>query len=116
MKAGRELDALVAEKVMGTGKIECAFIKNLDQETGVITTGTRWDYPPYSTDIIAALEVLEKWRRIRPNGEYGDYYMGSDVEGCSCSLSNGKYVAYHCHSIPHAVCLAVLKALGLEVG
>lgn len=72
MKPGRELDALVAEKVMGF-RFEVDKAKGVSRWVGYGAYGEthtppmawkKWSYkiPPYSTDISAAWEVWEHYR------------------------------------------------------
>jgi hypothetical protein len=131
MKTGRELDALIAEKVMGWTDIEEdesdpntryswneAFI-GLDPTA----PGCFRSIPCYSTDMAAAWEVLEKMQaqgyrwcllirdelksdtRILPYAEflhYGKYAPGK-VDTC---------VFAEDESMPLAICLAALRAVG----
>lgn len=102
MNAGRELDALVANKVTGF--------------TPTSTTNCRYDYPPYSTDIAAAWEVVEKM-----GGEVGSPgdgpYQRKDKWAafipCPGKDNGGKWG--YGDTAPHAICLAALKAVGVEV-
>ena len=76
MKAGRELDALVAEKVMGVKNMEQWLINHRMDETG-----------QYSTDIAAAWEVVEKMRqRFRDSSK-------TVLFGCHENLA-GNWTAY----------------------
>jgi hypothetical protein len=93
VNAGRELDALVAEKVMGRDMTRPAGFKH---PIGM---------PHYSTDIAAAWEVVERlraaghWfdlRDIRGNGYWASFGQEMSAEGKTASL---------------AICLAALKAL-----
>ncbi len=87
MKPGRELDSLVAAKVMGI------------------------EHPaPYSTSIEAAWEVVEK---LKANGEgirliyhYGHWNVLFEHEDY-CYNSPAE-------SAPHAICLAALKTMGIK--
>lgn len=71
MPAGREMDALVAEKVMGHAICEHSRTKSTAQSSGIAMCGVReckgelhYEYlPRYSTDIAAAWEVVEKLQR-----------------------------------------------------
>lgn len=103
MKPSRELDALVAKKVMG--------IKNADYDHD----GT--DVPkPYSSDIAAAWQVVEKlhtqnWSVHLDCSEY----LGEDCGGCDirveCKVgARGRFYA-DASTAPHAICLAALKAV-----
>lgn len=123
MKAGRELDALVAEKVMGCiisfkgwryGRCGCDDTKGPshmwtpDHET--------YEWPaPYSTDIAAAWEVVEKmgnwhgfdfaiWKK-----EVGEWRAGWFEDGWEGLEGRADATA---ESAPHAICLAALKAVG----
>jgi hypothetical protein len=108
MKAGRELDALVAEKVIGYRQAEDGswFLPGLAPDLGL------WELPEYSTSIAEAsllFPVLdEKWGKfwsiVRENDKwhinedpYGYDYFEPDVVS---------------ESLPHAICLAALKAVG----
>jgi hypothetical protein len=111
MKPGRELDMLIAEKVMGyeyhpTKRYMAP--KNYRDRDGFRV----WDedIPHYSTDIAAAWEVVtklaEEGKQIRiSNKAMGNNYWWSYIEE---GAAQGE-------SAPHAICLAALKALGVEV-
>lgn len=139
--AGGALDALVAEKVMGwtywktkrgnwahsspDGKVneEPAYgLPKFDPQTGEKIKREWWDgadIPPYSTDIAAAWEVLERicagGREVRINCVTGggcvenmtdDGYPLSGWDRTLCVEEHGP--------IPHAICLAALKAVGVS--
>lgn len=99
----RELDALVAEKVFNQ-KYKVAI----------------WEMPYYSRDIAAAWEVVEKIIELYPDLPFG-------VEYSFCGTSEGyKWYAelnpepdfgpkYMADTAPKAICLAALKAVGVEV-
>ena len=94
MEAGRELDALVAEKVMGLSKDDwdppCFWQHSTDDcEKDSVIGWMGWCYncgtmvaevgvEPryYSTDIAAAWEVLEKL-----HGKFYDIHITNDCEG-----------------------------------
>lgn len=105
MQAGRELDALVAEKVFG----EPLHYYGYD------------GLPRYSADIAAAWFVVEKFRR-GCNGmvaacvdlQVSDY---PDVRDCFCKIygpSTPESIA-SATEMPLAICLAALKAVGYNV-
>lgn len=117
MKAGRELDALVAEKVMGW-KLEpyTRCIQVLPVEAGRPPEGAdtsklkpfnnigSYEIPHYSTAIAAAWEVVEKLRlAILPmsNGQWGAA-VNEDKEFVPGFIAN---------TAQHAICLAALKAV-----
>lgn len=103
-EAGRELDALVAEKVMGRILIPDEVLKH--------TSATNFeDIPAYSTDISAAWQVVEKMLEL---GAYVD--IGIDKYGAQVQLDNydGKWESgesIRADNAPLAICRAALKAL-----
>ena len=112
LEAGPELDALVAEKVMGW-----RMIRNdpLLSHTGWIDGDgrkrTRYDPPPYSTDIAAAWEVLEKfpWFRIDNRGDYeGNQAFMVELSDDAKNLSGKMWAP----TAPLAICRAALRAVG----
>jgi len=97
MKSGRELDALVAEKVFGEKCIcndspYCCQVHDNQDE--------------YSTNIAAAWEVLNKHDCFELIKNASGHYICTLVE-------EQKEVA--AESAPHAICLAALKAVGVEL-
>lgn len=113
--AGRELDELVGEKVMGWKVLshhEPGVIKHLIDENQCEVRPA--EFKPYSIDIAAAWEVVMKI--CHPNSAMRfkiDYrcdegwwvtFEKSFSEG---SVANG-------HDAPHAICLAALMVVGVE--
>lgn len=114
MNAGRELDVLVAEKVMGwRGSSEKHYVGNSGKCfcCGII--------PPYSTSIAAAWEVVEKM-----------FYLGWDLELQYFKKNDKEYTVRvlfaeignqelstlaFADTAPHAICLAALEAVGVEL-
>lgn len=108
MIAGRELDALIAEKVMGWK----LFVDN-KREVCAWDTGTspggfidERNFKP-SRDIAAAWQVVEKLdnRFIldRTLGQYRVRFTAQDSFEVTAE------------SAPHAICLAALKAVGVKL-
>lgn len=109
MKPGRELDALVAEKVMKLHYIVgCSYIFNgklLGKET----------VPHYSTNIYAAWQIVEE---LYPEND-------NDLIFKVCRNVTDKGWDWACHfkvggtvfgeTAPHAICLAALEAVGVSV-
>lgn len=103
MPAGREMDALVAEKVMG--------IKRGDRPGEWLNELGNWlcdteDIPPYSTSISAAWEVVDKmdcyFKMTRSDlGLYWEFY------GPKLGFS-------YAPTVPLAICRAALKAVSNE--
>lgn len=116
MKPGRELDSLVAEKVMGWRKDSDG-----DWERPSKDAIDGW-YPdhlfPYSTDIAAAWEVVEKL-----TAQFGDDFtiwsIWSRENKIRARFNRGESRTYAAQAdaptAPHAICLAALKAVGHEI-
>lgn len=103
MKPGRELDALVAEYVFGESE-------KMDKHV-----------PPYSTDIAAAWKVIhyllernkDRSMWIRMEAGYGE----DDSKGVVFQMPmTPRAELIYGYSIPHAICLAALKAVGYDLG
>lgn len=92
MNAGRELDALIAEKVMG------------DPLQLKMALGPRH----YSTDIAAAWEVVEKLRTAKYELLICTFSGKWSVD----VLHTGKSIdVANADTAPHAICLAALNAV-----
>lgn len=131
MKPSRELDALVAEKVMGWYYIDHPYPENLWVEPGKRTTffppHFKWSMeeekkmpgisngiscPDYSTDIQAAWQVVEK---LKENKDHlTKITIGTILSSwlVAVEVDDKGYFMAHEHSAPHAICLAALKAVG----
>ena len=102
MQAGRELDALVAEKVMGWTAIK--------GDLGSMPDGRIYvEVPYYSTAIAAAWGVVEKckyevWIRC--------LHGSCEVRVVDCGHEITRVDA---DTAPLAICLAALKAVGYEL-
>jgi hypothetical protein len=114
MKPGRELDALIAEKVMGQKLHQSAF-------HGFLWFGEDgFPVKPYSTDIAASWEVVEKIKTIGPFSPDGiilrhDPYGEPEWIVGVHEWDEIKTIAASTISMSHAICLAALKAIGVEV-
>lgn len=108
MKPGRELDTLVAEKVMGMTR---QGTNSLNGEAWFRIAGiehTSRTAPSYSTDISAAWEVWEAphcdaWR-IGRSPSNGHYEITNPYED--------NFLVASAPTAPHAICLAALKSVG----
>jgi len=122
MKAGRELDALVAEKVMGWVLVEQAGDLYKDDDDGEplrpIGHGGHWQdrFCP-STSISAAWEVVEKLKTEGHPVWICQIWPGQD-DGNVASVfvefkDRGESIIYDAQApnVPHAICLAALKAV-----
>lgn len=133
MKPGRELDALVAEKVMEWIEVECFGIKDNKIKrppvSGCQTIIARgWNQqikmyatlPNYSTDISAAWEIVNK-KQTFPysiskcnNGKWSINWCSSNYECMNCDEEcTGKFEV-EADTAPEATCKAALLA-SLEV-
>lgn len=131
MPAGREMDALVAEKVMGYDG-QHQWIKNEDGEIDIFAyevgscngpkcsicgygychhcyrespSKTCYDNMPYSTDIAAAWEVEEAIKE-----------KGLELEAAYCveiRLLTTNWMFDMIHATPKQRCIAALKAMGV---
>ena len=132
----RELDALVAEKVMG-GKIEHDWVEPFGGDLQMCracernmmdSDRPRHCTPSYSTSIEAAWEVMEKlkdrvgdkerellevnWLPAKNKWVAGIWCYEQKMLGGS--VARASFVA-SADSAPRAICLAALKAFGVEV-
>lgn len=115
VRAGQALDELIAIKVMGwrlaNGMgINTIYPPGLHPASNVLGHTV----PAYSTDIAAALTVLEKMRLHV--GPYGDLCVGVKTNYyCSSEHDwNEAKVFAVGDTVPLAICFAALKAVGIE--
>ena len=126
MEAGREMDALVAEKVMGLVPCQhpCHDIGNPRYQSG--PCHARPDSPqlggetaPYSTCISAAWEVVEKINGRYSLSIYHAVAVSSVMTGWTIGLAESVYppgrkdeaVWGRAETLPLAICRAALKAV-----
>lgn len=129
MKPGKELDALVAEHVLGWGPREinhstsilCKW-RNPEDSTGY----NDYSLPSFSSDIAAAWELVEKLkvghREVRSDGcvvkdSIRIEYRETTGSWFVCWAYSGWNFMEFEHwtegeSAPHAICLAALKTVG----
>lgn len=121
LKPGRELDALVAEKVMGlTVKdgwlFECRTVPCPDGKPGCCVIHTDY-FPvkpkPYSTSIEAAMEVLQK---VKTKDNYVEIIapMGDPHWVCRVYECFDVQFGHGAETLPLAICGAALKSV--EIG
>lgn len=123
---GRELDALVAEKVMGlrVKRNRITGLMTVDPDSGNTERGLHpvaSIVPPlhrYSTDISAAWEVVEKIVSLTCDESFHLDSLGFDGEEWRCILwqindekSWSLRVVGEAATAPEAICLAALKAV-----
>lgn len=115
MEAGRELDALVAQHVMGCkvlGSELTGFFCGCSPETHRDKDGF---LPRFSTDIAAAWEIVEKVKATSSRGYVLDFLRGEWTVGLRACGDAGEPELYdHCagcaEEAPLAICKAALKA------
>ena len=131
MKANRPIDAMVAEHVMETEKYwsirwggsgygdfptyDEAVIQSKKLLGGrQATIAPYWDEPKYSTDIYSAWLVVEKLA-----GEQGPYSVvmnNNDGDWVVHFWNGDRHDLYaNADTAPMAICLAALKAVGVEI-
>ena len=111
----RELDALVAENIMGWHNENYPSALPWTAPAGRCYAFT--EIPHYRTDIAAAWEVVEavykktgSWILVAPSL---DRYVAYEQTGCA-DPDFGAFCEY-ADSAPRAICLAALKSVGAEV-
>lgn len=109
---GRELDALVAEKI--TGLIDIA-IRATSCDSTDLTHAFDGKYhlvPHYSTDIATAWEVVDKVLSM-PHTEFHLDYDGEWNAQFRIDVTDRQYTDCYSYSksAPHAICLAAIKAV-----
>lgn len=117
MKPSRDLDALIAEKVMGWKRVK----PNLNQFNQMARwmlpdNTTRMDAPCFSTDIAAAWEVVEKMKwfvtiQKNPNtmSKYDNRENPEELKwSVKLSSSHKQDIYVYGATAPHAICLAAL--------
>jgi hypothetical protein len=117
------LDALIAEKIfnktveyVGTGKM---ITTTHPVGSPWILGENKYGYmiPYYSTDVKAAWEILE---HLRPDFHFSidtvpeGYQVQFVVKGNKISIGSYHYCTVRAETAPLAICLAALKALGIE--
>ena len=111
LKAGRELDALIGEKLFG---IHYEFVYN-DYMIPDPEDPIAYDVcPHYSTEITAAWQVVEKLLSLTENQDIHIEHLGSDDEswGVSTCYELGEWKDWvRAKTAPLAICLAALKAI-----
>lgn len=125
MKAGRELDALIAEKVMGLTRHDESYVAEgvgkvlrfvWRDGCGTCVYSGDMFLPRYSTNIADAWEVVRKMGMvlIENSGEafgkldeWNVQFVGHDKEG------EPHWVSESAETVELAICLAALKAKGV---
>lgn len=132
MEPGRELDALIAEKVMLFQPKQFVSVKQFDfisDNFRALNDGTyeiSSPIPFYSTDIAAAWTVAQTIQDMDEDHDFVIHLSNSKFQECTVEvrfwddsdpkdpiLAGPYYILGK--TAPHAICLAALKAVGMEV-
>lgn len=116
MEAGRELDALIAEKVMALAVIDygegCLYFVAEPGTCGQACRNHTHMLPHFSEDFIAAFKVVENLRR---DFAFELEIIPHDQAKWLCTFTDiahrRKFYGEE-RTGPHAICLAALKAVG----
>jgi hypothetical protein len=121
MPTGRDLDAIVAEKVMGWLEVRKQSIANamgqhvMDDYVGLPASGAPQPVlvPRYSTMIQEAWKVAD---RLRGETQFVAVISGKGPQGVQpwiCKVNReGSFLEERAETAPLAICLAALKGLG----
>lgn len=123
MEAGRELDALIAEKVMGHGSQK--MLQQMPDGTFQPIEGIWPLCPEYSTDIADAMLICPHFNNrvalYGPNAGVWNEYMNGDEWTCEITIKvpspyrstvmNDEGITASAPTAPLAICLAALKAI-----
>lgn len=111
MKPGRELDAMIAEKVMGWRDV-CEKVYSNGERDWLgkhPERGATFSIQRYSTDANHAWSVVEKLRELHPDGWVCVLVGVGDEIQVSVSTGAHEFDATGV-TLPHAICAAALKA------
>lgn len=115
MNAGRELDRLVAEKVMKYTICAGENIKfqgpfGAERFWVELYSGPEW-LKPYSTDLKCAWELIEK---LQSSNNLNCRIINDRNTVMVSFFDTNEWDAETAVTAPHAICLAALKAVGYE--
>jgi hypothetical protein len=114
MKAGRELDALIAARVMGWTGVRIDHPGGEEIRMGTSPEGKGGVVRHYSTDIGAAWAVVEKMRAAGWSFTLQPYPGATTWDVIFGRFGSGAW-ARDIADAPYAICLAALRAVGVEV-
>lgn len=114
MKAGRELDALVAITVMGW-KVDDRTVDGRVYDWYIDPKGSfrlADEIPFYSVDIAVAWRIVDRLLEMR--GEDGHYHKECFIMNVS-EEGMGDLVRWSSAHAAHIICIAAVRAFGVEV-
>ena len=109
LTAGRELDALVAEKVMGLERVGYLYKYREYTESPGHGNMSEKDIPPYSTSIAAAWEVVEKLA-YEGKAAFALEFLKYEPKTWVAEFGIGVFDEGKADTAPLAICRAALKA------
>ena len=121
LPASRELDALVAEKVMGWHALRdghCAECEAMIKEGTLMMSdpqGLVGVVPDYSTSIAAAWEVVEKLCPPNPAECVYEFSLERCLDGCHVAKFGPHESGHIDGSAPLAICRAALKTVSAPI-
>lgn len=120
MNPGRELDALIAENIMGWKFLTNFFIDNGPKRSWLGTPLKkslieREPIPHYSTDIAAAFEVIKRMDKLGHTFSCESYFTGNSKIYDKWQATFGERInninGVAGVSVPHVICLAALEVV-----
>lgn len=114
----RERDALVAEKIMGLNKEDVEFGLNMAKSDMTYQRSLSISIlPDYTTDISAAWEVCNKIYSLSEGGATVIKQLYDGMWYCSFNGKGSKQfdVIAEADTAPEAICLAALRAVGVDI-
>lgn len=117
MQPGRELDALIAEKVMGLPVARHQFDCGQMEYVRTDKTFPNFLVPAYSTSIVDAWAVVERLRDDQSSVfsmTYGSTVSAAFLLG-TYEQANVRRGHAEATTATHAICLAALAAVGVDV-
>lgn len=110
LKPGRELDALVAEKVMGIKLCRCYGQKPNEHSS----IGKCFDCRCLNGSDAYSTSIADAWKVVAKIDQPFELCTDDErnIHTVRFNLDRGEFV--QAHTAPHAICLAALKAVGHE--
>ncbi len=119
LTAGIELDALVAEKDMGYTILrgDGMVYDGMPLPWVVFqgANGKKHNPISFSTDIAAAFQVVDAMRKQYGFDAHNNFLLTCDAKGWYCEFPAPKWEDAIAETESLAICLAALKAVGVEV-
>jgi hypothetical protein len=116
IQPGRKLDILVAQNVMGW-KYEPKYVHNWSRpdDRGLYQRCDESDIPKYSTDMGKAWEIVEHLKNSKTPFRMMENLTSDPKFPCWAAAFDNYAAEDDAISAPHALCLAALIAMGVDV-